>query len=215
MGPDVERLVEEAAAGSDEAWGALILVLEPFLMRLARSPRWVTGKLSQDEDRCRDIMVEVIARLYDADRRRLRMYLDFRAGKPDLSFEPWIRTVAKRVAIDYIRGLDIYIDRRRSRNPDSAPDVWVDLSPLTSSSRLFGIRPAITNHTAALTMLRYAHTHLPASQRDALLAWLKGKSFDHIGEEMEIAGAVAAQKLVRAALQRLRRAFRGGAKERA
>ena len=204
---DLEALVARVVEEGEPPWGELWIAVEPMLMRLASSPR-VSGKMSESEDDCRNVVVEVMARLRDDDFRRLRLYLERRAGNPDLSFEPWLRVVARRVTIDYMRGHGEYIDRRRSRNPKSAPGRWIERSPLTSTSRLHGIRPAITNHTAAMTMLRYAYRELPADQLGALERWAGGASFADIADELELDNSDRARKLVRAALQKLRRAFR-------
>jgi DNA-directed RNA polymerase specialized sigma24 family protein len=212
VGVEVEELVAKAATGDEEAWSALWLYAEPMLLRLARSPR-VSGKMSESEDDCRNVVVEVMARLRDAEFRRLKLYLERRAHKPDLTFEPWLRVVARRVTIDYMRGLGEYIDRRRSRNPGSAAGMWVHQTSLTSTSRLHGVRPAITNQDAAMKMVHFAYNELPADQIDALGRWIVGDRFAKIAEGMQLDGADDAKKLVRAALQRLRREFRDKSKK--
>jgi DNA-directed RNA polymerase specialized sigma24 family protein len=204
---DFDSLIDGAVQGDANAWGRLWTELEPMLERLARSPR-VTGRLSGDEDECRNIVVEVMSRLRDDDFRRLRLYQNARHERPDLTFKPWITVVAKRVAVDYIRGHGEYIDRRRSHNPESAPGRWVQPRTLPGDSRLHGLRPAMTNHGAAMTMLRYAYRKLPEDQLAALEQWITGAGFDAIASTQELDSSGAAEKLVRAALRRLRRHFR-------
>lgn len=203
----LEEMVESAAAGEDRAWTDLWSAVHPRLLRLASSPR-VSGRMSQNEDDCRNIVVEVMARLRDSQFRRLKLYLDAKRENPDLAFEPWLVVVARRVAVDYLRGHGEYIDRRRNRNPESAPGRWVHVEKLTTDSRLEGDRPPVTNQGAALTMMRYAYKELPKEQLTALERWLLGASFEDIASELDIGGAKDAEKLVRAALQRLRRTFR-------
>lgn len=212
-GGDVVGLVADAASGSESAWSALWLQLEPMLIRFARSPR-VSGPMSESEDDCRNIVVEVMARLRDDGFRRLRLFVERCEGNPALQFEPWLRVVARRVTIDYMRGHGDYIDRRRNRNPSSPPGRWVQHTPLTSTSRLHGIRPPVTNRGAAMTMLRYAYRELPADQMRALERWIVGTGFGEIAEELALGGPDDAKKLVRAALQRLRREFRRTGKAR-
>ena len=204
----VQTLVVEAAEGQESAWSKLWLEIEPLLMRLASSPR-VSGRLSQNVDDCRNIVVEVMARLRDDQFRRLRMFLDSQSENPDLEFIPWLRVVARRVIIDYLRGHGHYIDRRRNRNSGSAPGRWVEINRLTRSSRLDGIRPPVTNTSVALSMLRYAYSELPADQLAALERWIIGAGYSDIAGDLQLEGSEAAKKLVRAALQRLRREFRG------
>lgn len=205
----VEELVEQVVKGDGEAWEAFWVVLDPMLERIASSPQ-VSGKMSQDVDHCRNIVVEVMYRLKDDDFRRLRLYLGWRADRPDLTFEPWIRKVARRVTIDYMRGLGEYIDQRRKRDrKQGAPNAkWLHITALTSTSRLNGVRPAITNVNTALKMWLWARRKFPPEQVEALEHWMAGLGFEGIAETLKLEGADRARKLVRAALQRLRREFR-------
>jgi DNA-directed RNA polymerase specialized sigma24 family protein len=204
---DLEGLVPAAASGDPDAWHALWRALEPRLAGLVRKPR-VTGRLSASEDDCRNIVVEVMARLSDDDFRRLKMYLASRAANPQLSFVPWLLVVARRTAVDYMRGHGEYLDRRGRRNPDSAPGAWVKLGTLPSDSRLEGARPPLTNQGAAMKMLRYAYKELPADQLEAFELWILNTGFREIAERLGLGGAKEAERLVRAALERLRRRFR-------
>jgi DNA-directed RNA polymerase specialized sigma24 family protein len=209
---ELEALVASAATGDAGAWQALWQALEPRLGGLVRRPR-VTGRLCRNEDDCRNIVVEVMARLCDDDFRRLKMYLATRADNPQLAFVPWVLVVAKRTAIDYMRGHGEYLDRRGSRNPDSAPGAWVRLGTLPSDSRLDGARPAVTNHGAAMKMLRYAYKELPKDQLEAFELWILHTGFDEISTQLGLGGAKQAERLVRAALERLRRKFRDRSNE--
>jgi hypothetical protein len=207
---DIHQVVEEVVSGEAQAWGLLWEAVEPRLLRYVSSPR-VTGRLSQDTDECRNIVVEVMARLNDDGFRRLRMFVDSRAQRPDLEFWPWLMVVTKRVAIDYQRGHGEYIDRRRSRNTGSAPGLWLQRKTLPTDSRLDGARPPITNYGAAMAMLRFAYRNLPEDQLAALEAWIVGSPFATIASDLSLGSAKDAEKTVRAALQRLRRHFRGKA----
>jgi len=203
----LEQLVLSTVEGQTQAWGALWQAVEPRLFGLVRSPR-VTGRLSQDLDECRNIVVEVMSRLSDDDFRRLRLYVSAREKSPSLQFFPWLIVVARRVAIDYLRGHGEYIDRRRSRNTGSAPGRWMQRKTMPSESRVGGQRPGLTNHGVAMTMLRFAYRELPSEQLTALERWVVGSSFGDIAGELELSEVGEAEKLVRAALQRLRREFR-------
>ena len=66
----------------------------------------------------------------------------------------------------------------------------------------------MTNHGAAMSMLRYAYRKLPDDQIAALEQWITGAGFDAIAEDQKLDSTAAAEKLVRAALRRLRRHFR-------
>src|SRR5688572_33015223 len=108
---EIERLVRSAAHDT-AAWQALWAAIEAPLSRIIAQPRFL-GRLGQREDDRRNIVVDVMARLRSNDFDRLRLYLGARKDNPQLKFMTWLRVVAKRVGIDYMRGHPDYIDRRR------------------------------------------------------------------------------------------------------
>ena len=67
--------------------------------------------------------------------------------------------------------------------------------------------PHITTKETAQRILTFARAHLPVDQLHALEAWLEGRSFDEIAVEQDLEDVRAADRLVRAALARLRRHF--------
>ena len=109
----IEQLVVGAAAEDESAWQQLWAAIEPPLTRIIAQPRFL-GRLGQREDDRRSIIVDVMARLRSNGFDRLRLYLGARATNPQLRFMTWLRVVAKRVGIDYMRGHPDYIDRRRA-----------------------------------------------------------------------------------------------------
>jgi DNA-directed RNA polymerase specialized sigma24 family protein len=208
---DIELLLPLAVGGDERAWGQLWTELEPRLGAIVRKPRFA-GRLSRSEDDVRNILVEVMARLRDDDFRRLRRYLDQKADKPKMTFMPWLIVVTKRIAIDYLRAHADYIDKRRDQRTES-PGKWVEHGTLPSDSRLDGGRPPVTTRGTALAMLRYAYDALPPEQVSALELWILNKGFKEIAEELGLATAKDAERLLRAALERLRRQFREKAGE--
>ncbi len=200
---DIDALVRETLAGHEGAWQRLWQAVEPTLYATLRRPN-LLGRLSQSEDDCRNIVVEVMSRLRADDFARLGQYAEARRQNPALPFMGWLVVVAKRVAIDYLRAQETYIDRRHVKDA-SSPGAWRDIVTLPGDSQLPGARPAITGLGTAREMLDFAGEDLPAEQRAALSAWLEGASF------AEIAGGGDprdAEKRVRAALERIRRKFR-------
>src|SRR5262249_11549552 len=121
-----------------------------------------------------------------------------------LAFFTWLQVVAKRVGIDYMRAHPDYIDRRRSRKPG----VWIVPAPLTSSRP--GKPPSITRRGTAAELLRHADVALPEPQRRALEPWIQSQSYGEIARHLDLGVPAAAARLVRAALERLRRRFRTG-----
>jgi DNA-directed RNA polymerase specialized sigma24 family protein len=203
---DIETLVERAADGDESSWRELIGHLEPRLTGLVRKQRFAR-RIGTNEDDVRNIFTEVVQRLRDDDFRRLRRYLAARAERPAMTFMPWLIVVTKRIAVDYLRAHAEYLDRRHS-DSTASPGKWVEHGEMPRSSLLDGGRPPVTNQSTALAMLRYAYTELPPDQVRALELWILQNSFDDIATELELDDAKHASRVVRAALERLRRHFR-------
>jgi DNA-directed RNA polymerase specialized sigma24 family protein len=205
----LEALVARAAEGDAASWRMLWQEVEPWLDRMVANPRFL-GRVGQRDDDRSNIIVEVMARLHADGFHRLKLYVEMRRTSPQLKFKVWLRVVAKRVGIDYLRGHENYRDRRRDPDRGSAAGQWVEPGTLPSQSKLPGERPQMTNRGTALELLRYAAGAVPEPQLSALELWTEGASFDDIARELEVgAGAPGAEKLVRAAIERLRRRFRG------
>ena len=207
----LEALVSRAAAGDTAAWRALWEDVEPWLEKLVANPRFL-GRVGQREDDRSNILIEVMARLHADGFHRLQLYVETRRTSPNLKFKTWLRVVAKRVGIDYLRGHQSYLDRRRDPKRGTAPGEWVEPGTLPSQSKLPGERPPMTNRGTALELLRYASGAVPEPGLSALELWVQGASYDDIARELDASiGADGAEKLVRAAIERLRRKFRSGA----
>ncbi len=203
----LESLVESAAAGDEQSWQRLWAAIEPRLSQIVAQPRFL-GRLGQREDDRRNVIVDVLARLRADNFHRLRIYLDTRTINPALKFMTWLRVVTKRVGIDYLRGHPDYIDRRRDPDRGSAPGEWVEAGTLPSGSKLQGERPPVTNRGTAQQLLCYAAGAIPETQRRALELWVQSESYDEIARALELDDASAAERMVRAAIERLRRRFR-------
>lgn len=201
----LERLVEAAAEGDEHAWQAMWAAVEKPLSRIIAQPRFL-ARLGQAEDDRRNIVVAVMARLRADAFARLRLYRDARAVNPRLRFLSWLRVVAKRVGIDYLRAHPDYV--RRHDAEASRPGAWVEAGTLPPASQLVGERPPLTNRTTALELLAYAADVVAAPQRRALELWAHGESFAEIARTLGLADAPAAERTIRAVLERLRRRFR-------
>jgi DNA-directed RNA polymerase specialized sigma24 family protein len=203
---DYEVLVEQTVAGDGAAWQTLWSEAEPLLLRVVGNPRFL-GRLSRREDDRKNIVLEVMARLSADDFARLRGFVASRRDNPQLRFATWLRVVAKRVGIDYLRGHDHYLDRRREPGA-SSPGKWVEPGTLPSASKLGAARPPITDLGTAAELLRYAADRLDPAQHRALALWVQSASYEDIAREVELASARDAEKVVRAAIECLRRKFR-------
>jgi hypothetical protein len=202
--PDIESLVERTVSGDEAAWQQLWSAVEPPLTRIIARPRFL-GPLGRNEDERRNIIVAVMARLRADEFARLRIYLDARRDNPLLSFVGWLSVVTKRVGIDYLRAHPEY--QRRCDAGRSRPGAWVHQTQLPES-KLFGARPPVTTRVTARRIVDHAGESLPVAQRRALALWTQGEDLADIAREVGLADAQAAHRVVRAALDRLRRAYR-------
>jgi len=202
---ELEALVV-AVAGADEiAWQRLWRMIEPPLLRMVAHPQFL-ARLGQREDDRRNIVVAVMARLRVDKFQRLRLYLDARRENPRLRFISWVRVVAKRVGIDYLRAHPDYV--RRTDTNASAPGRWVDAGTLPPASQLVGDRPPITNRGTARELLQVAAGLVPEAHARALEMWTQGETFGDIADSVGLPSARDAEKLVRAVIERLRRKYR-------
>jgi hypothetical protein len=77
-----------------------------------------------------------------------------------------------------------------------------------AASQIAGERPPITNRGTARELLRFAAGAIPDDQRRALELWAQSEGFDDIARELNLATPQEAERVVRAAIERLRRKFR-------
>jgi DNA-directed RNA polymerase specialized sigma24 family protein len=206
MGVPYERLVDAVLAGEGGAWQRLWQALDPWLSGLFRRPGFL-GPISDSEDHRRNIALEVMAALQAKSHEKLVRFADARRESPDLPFLAWLSVVAKRIAIDYLRREGEYLDLRRTRGAQ-ARGAWVNLVTLPTDSVLGNARPHVTSEVAAHAIVAYADTHLAPEPRDALERWSRGETFDEIAAALGLAAPRNAERMVRAALERLRRHFR-------
>jgi DNA-directed RNA polymerase specialized sigma24 family protein len=207
---DLEVLVRAAVSRDEVAWQQLWAAIEPPLLRLVAQPRFL-GRLGRREDDRHNIVVAVMARLRADGCRRLQLYLDAKRENPRLEFMSWLRVVAKRVGIDYMRAQPEWV--RRDDSQASAPGRWVETKTLPPASQLAGERPPVTDRGMARQLMQFAAGSLSAEQLRALELWSQGESFEGIADLLELGGPQVAEKTVRAAIERLRRKFRQPSEE--
>jgi DNA-directed RNA polymerase specialized sigma24 family protein len=199
----IEALVVLAAGADEPAWRELWATIEPALLQIIAQPRFL-GRLGRQLDDQHNIALAVMARLR-ADRwHRLQLYLDARQANPELRFLSWLRVVAKRVGIDYLRAHPEYL---RHDSDASTPGHWVEQGTLPPDSQLGGARPPVTNRGTARELLELAAS-FPTDQRRALELWAHGESFAAIARALAMKTEIEAQRTVRAAIERLRRHYR-------
>ena len=197
--PPLESLVPPVLDGVAGAWHALWRALERPLDALLRRPAFL-GPLAGNEDHRRSVIVAVMERLAADGHARLRAWQARSDGHPALL--PWLAVVAKRVAIDHLRAQPEYVDGRGTGQGPRwhQPVTWTDGA---------ATRPSFTNEAEARRLLELAQEILEPPQREALGRWLRGEDWRAVGEALA-ATPKDAERLVRAALERLRRRVRKG-----
>ena len=143
----IEALVVAAAGNDLDAWKNLWATIEPVLSRIVAQPRFL-GRLGQREDDRHNIVLKVMDRLHANDFQRLQLYLEAKRSNPRLRFISWLRVVAKRVGIDYLRAHPDYV--RRHDADASKPGVWVDPKPLPPASRI--LTPSLPSCSIVLSV---------------------------------------------------------------
>ena len=201
-----EAIVADVLAGVGPAWQELWTAIEPRLRVILRRPG-LLGRLARNEDDVGNIVVDVLGALQENHHSRLRSFVEAKRENPALSFWSWLNVVARRRAIDYMRRQKEFIDRRREENA-SEKGAWQQVIAVGSDSRLPGARPPLTDLGTARELLAYAGHELTPAQLAALERWLAGRNFDEIAADLALDGARAAERTVRAALERMRRHFR-------
>jgi hypothetical protein len=187
--PRLGQLLSRVLEGDPAAWQGFVASLEPELRQLLRRSR-VMGALRESEDECRAVAVKVLSRLEKNDFRALRLVAPWLAAHPDKDLGDWIRIVAVNRARDHV----------------AARSIAETLRSLTSR---VGARPAFTDGAQARQVLEYAEGALTLAQLRALRLWIEGAGFDEVAAQLALPDGRAADKLVRAALARLRRRFAG------
>jgi DNA-directed RNA polymerase specialized sigma24 family protein len=199
----IASLIARSCAGEAAAWQALWAWLDPRLLALVRGFRM--GRISQGEDEPRAVVLEVMARLREDDFRRLRLFVEGRKRDQRLGLLPWLKVVARRVAIDSMRAHPNYQAGRRGADDHGR---WRDPKSLPPPSLLPGERPPVTRDGTAKQMLAHARTVLPEKHYQALTLKTQGEDAAEIARLLGFASAAEADRIVRAALERLRRKFR-------
>lgn len=205
-GPEnLESLIAPVCDGDEVAWQALWRKLDPELDALVRRRRML-GRLSEREDDRRGVVLLVMAKLRQDGFRRLKMYSEERRRNADLSLLTWLTVVLRNCAVDYARAHPDYVPGQRQGS--ARPGGIAEGLPLPPASRGPGARPPVTAARTAGELLEFVRRELPEEQQRALELWMAGHDAADIAAALGLASAAAATRIVRAAVERLRRQFR-------
>ncbi|HTE53031.1 MAG TPA: hypothetical protein VK698_19395 [Kofleriaceae bacterium] len=199
--------VPRVVGGDGAAWRELVTRLEPLLIELLRRSRTL-GPMRHNVDDCRAVMTSVLERLSKDDYRGLRLFRPWADAHPEKDFGDWIRIVTVNLARDHVSS-------RLGAEPRAEDGERLNKRMLnTLASRLpagdderIGFRPLMTEAQHVRELLEYAARSLDPDQFRALRSWMDGASFAELAAELGLVGPRDADRLVRAALARLRRHF--------
>ncbi len=190
-------LVTRSRGGDVQAWGTLWMALDPWIEGVARRGA-VMGRLSACPDARRDIVVRVMGDLRADVFRRLGELGEL-LERGDGSYRRWLCRVARNAAVSYVRAHAEYLGpsgEGAARWAEHVPLSEVQEEACAPESRGIDAR----------RILEHARDVLAPAQAEALDRWLQGDDFAEIAAALSCAGgADGAARLVRSAVQRLRR----------
>ncbi len=198
-----DEILRQVLRGDQVAWMRLFSQYGPVVERIARTNRSM-GSYRESEDDVRNVMAHVFERLRRNDYRALRMYYAWRDQNPDKSFQDWLTIVTVNIVRNYISS-KLGARGQNGASIKQLVNTLADALPYDGGE--LSTRPHITMKDAALRILEFAQDHLANDQLSVLSAWLAGMSFDDMVSQIHLADAKVAERLLRAALARLRRQF--------
>lgn len=174
----------------------------PVVERIARTNRSM-GSYRRSEDDVRNVMAQVFERLRRDDYRALRLFIGWQNKNPRKLFDDWLTIVTVNIVRNYVSSqLGV-----RSDDGASLKQLVGALSDAPVDDLELSVRPHITTKETAQRILEFARASLVSDQFRVLAMWLEGASFDDIASELHLPDAKATERLLRAALARLRRRF--------
>ncbi|MCE9575172.1 MAG: sigma-70 family RNA polymerase sigma factor [Deltaproteobacteria bacterium] len=185
--PTPEALVDQVLGGAPGAWGALAELVHGHILDLCRRRRWVANAPTA-ADLHREVALRVLEKLHAGDYAALRQWAAARDRYPDARFTAWLGAVASNALIDLTR-------RTRTTEELAEEPAAIALAP--------GDAIDLARVVRALT-----HDQFPADQRTAIAMWLRGHDAAAIAAELGLGDSAAANRLLHAARERLRRAMR-------
>jgi hypothetical protein len=204
--PDLDALVDRVLAAAPGAWAQLAEAVHAAVLALCRRRRRGAGS-PHAADLHREVALRVLEKLHAADYAALRGWAAARDRYPGARFAAWLGVVASNARIDQERASP---DAVRRRDGAGRRTEAIATEGLSDEHAAGALDPARTAELVRVVRA-IAADDFPADQREALALWLRGHDAAAIAAELGLAGAAAAEKLLHAARERLRRAVhRGG-----
>lgn len=201
--PTLSALARAVASGDASLWPDLVAKVHPLAVALCKQRRIAGGR----EDLAGDCALRVLDILAASDHAALRRYCDAADRLAELSFEAWLSTIVSHAAVDVVRGLP-----GASRRRDGGGKRVVELATIEPfdehANAATGI--AVENAIELRRIISLiVSPEFPERQRRVLALWLDGHRASEIAELLDLEGSRSAEKLLRAARQRLRRLHLG------
>jgi len=196
-------LLGRVLRGDQVAWMTLFSQYGPVVERIVRTNRSM-GSCRGSEDDVRNVMAQVFARLRRDDYRALRMFPGWRDKNPGKAFDDWLTIVTVNVVRNYMSS-KLGSPNENGESLKQLVNTLADTLPLEGDKLL--LHPHITTKETAQRIIDYARDNLAEDQLAVLKAWLEGASLDDMVADLRLADVRAADRLLRAALARLRRQF--------
>ena len=196
-------LVRRILRGDQGAWMELFSHYGPVVAALARTNR-AMGSYRGSEDDVRNVMTQVFERLRREDYRALRTFAPWHEKNPSKGLSDWLTIVTVNVIRNYIAA-KLGAPRADGANVKQLVNTFADALAIDGDEPL--VRPHMTTKETAHRIIEFAREHLAEDQMAVLAGWLEGSSFDELAADLHLANAKAADRLLRAALAKLRRQF--------
>jgi DNA-directed RNA polymerase specialized sigma24 family protein len=199
---DPDELIDRTLRGDEGAWGALVELVHPRVVRLCLRR---AGASYRSEDAAHDVAARVVERLEHDDYAALRHYVRAREKYPESSFGRWLSTVVGNTYVDWVRRLP---EASRVRVPGGRAIHMADVVSMGDAIDPASPRAGVDRVVEVRRILaRIASAGFPPEQRRALVIWLRGGSATDVADELGLAGPADGKRLLHAARARLRRMF--------
>jgi hypothetical protein len=198
-----DEVLRQVLRNDQVAWMTLFSRFGPMVTAIARTSR-AMGSYRNSEDDVRNVMAQVFERLRRDDYRALRTYVPWHNKNPSKTFSDWLTIVTVNVVRSYMSA-KLGAPREDKASAKQLVNTFAEGLNLDGDEPI--VLPHMTTKETAQRIIAYAQDHLADDQLAVLAGWLEGSSFAEMAAELHLADAKGAERLLRAALARLRRQF--------
>ena len=209
---------QAVSAGDPGAYERLWSGLQPVLERWLASPSFL-GRISEDREARRDVLVIAWEKLQDNGFARLRSFFERSEERkadrdPGARFRSFLFRVVKNIGIDYVRSLPEHIRLRKPKpktkptsetlssvSPASTAKHWHSIVSLSGDEA--GARDPITIRNMARQILEFLDATVPDRLRRAHALYEAGHTPEQIAGDLKLKSPADAERVVTRAQDRL------------